>query len=125
MQTDSYIRDCERMIAQARLTQRHYPEAALRDLAPDERRVWCAEGARANATGVDILIGQDALGKPAAFFCAYHEIRERKGEDDEIRVRIYSDDWPRTVDGWDLAGRLTRDPDLFAAVLTALRRERT
>ena len=120
----SYIADCERMIAQARLVQRHYPEARLRDLFPDERRVWCAEKAHENATGVDILIGEDSFKRPAAFFCAYHELREREGEDDEIRARVYSDDWPRKVEDWDLAERLRRDAELLAVVLAALRRGR-
>ena len=124
MSTTSYIADCERMIAQARLVQRHYPEARLRDLFPDERRVWCAEKAHENATGVDILIGEDSFKRPAAFFCAYHVIRGREGEDVEVRARVYSDDWPAKVEDWDLAARMRSAPELLANTLRALRRER-
>lgn len=119
-----YIADCERVIAQSRLVQRHYPEARRHGLFPDGLRVWCAAKAHENATGVDILIGEDSLKRPAAFFCAYHELREREGEDDEIRVRVYSDDWPQKVEGWDLADRIRRDPELLAATLAALRKGR-
>ena len=121
---DSYVAECERMIARARLVQRHYPEARLRDLLPDGGRVWCASGAQQHANGVDILIGKNTLGQPAAFFCAYHEIREREGEDEEVRARVYSDDWPAKVEDWDLAARMRSDPELLATTLRALRRER-
>lgn len=120
---DSYITECERMIARANIVKRHYPDAELRDVLPDKHRVWSAEGARPNANGVDILIGKNSFGQPAAFFCPYHEIREREGEDNEIRVRVYTD-WPQKVEDWDMAERIRRDPDLLGAVLTALRRER-
>lgn len=120
---DSYITECKRMIERANIVKRHYPDTELRDVLPDEHRVWCAEGARPNANGVDILIGKNSFGQPAAFFCPYHEIREREGEDNEIRVRVYTD-WPQKVEDWDMAERIRRDPDLLGAVLTALRRER-
>lgn len=121
---DSYVAECCRMIDRARLVQRHYPDARLRDLFPDGDRVWCAAGAQQHATGVDVLIAKNTLGQPAAFFCAYHEIREREGEDGEVRARVYSDDWPAKVEDWDLAARMRSDPELLAATLRALRRER-
>lgn len=89
-----------------------------------ESAKWCASGAQQHANGVDILLGKNTLGQPAAFFCAYHEIREREGEDEEVRARVYSDDWPAKVEDWDLAARMRSDPELLANTLRALRRER-
>lgn len=113
---NEHVEDCKRAVKAAQLVAKHYPSARQEDRR--EGWAWASEDALRNATHFDIgVIERDGRKEPV--FYPYHQI-----EDDGVAVRVYAAGWDGRMPGWDFVGRVSRQPDLHAAILALLKERR-